>query len=318
MVNFSSYPGFAARMDLAMEATSILRGDKNIELPGIDEQVCQKNGTTIHTITILNQQGEQLIGKKCGRYITLSIPPIQDSDTMADIAEVTANQLSLLLPEQRSDCLLAVGLGNNQAIADALGPRVIEQTYATRHLPLDNSDWATVCAIAPGVLGVTGIETAEILKGLCDHVHPSAMLVVDSLAASSISRVGTTIQMAENGISPGSGIGNNRMSINQETMGVPVIAIGVPTVVSALSIISETAGHLCGYWQSKGMDIPEPDEKSIEYAEQNLLTAFDGKLMVTPKDIDDLIDTVAQLIAAAIAIAVHPAADKNNYHDYLR
>ncbi|MEG1536784.1 MAG: GPR endopeptidase [Clostridiales bacterium] len=318
MENHLEMATLASRYDLAMEATALLRGDANRDIPGVKEELRQIGSVDIHTITIMDEIGEKLMGKKRGRYITLAIPMLQDGKTLTEVAAITAEELRKLLPPLKNGGLLAVGLGNNQAIADSLGPRVIAQTYATRHLPAEATQFCPICTLAPGVLGITGIETAEILKGVLDHVQPAAMLVVDSLAASSVSRVGTTIQMAENGISPGSGIGNTRQIINSETMGIPVIAIGVPTVVSALSIIRETTGSLCRYWQSLQQAMPQTTPAAITYVEQNLLEAFSGSLMVTPKDIDELIAQVAELLAAAIAMAIHPAAAITNYHDFIR
>ncbi len=318
MEDFSKLAPLAGRLDLAMEATALLRGDADIELPGVSEEVRRQGEVDIHTITIINEAGEQLMCRPKGRYITLTIPELNDGEILAQVAQTTAQELQALLPPLQGGGLLAVGLGNNLAIADALGPRVVAQTYATRHLPNRPPELSPLCTLAPGVLGVTGIETAEILKGVIDHVQPDVMLVIDALAAASVSRVGVTIQMAENGICPGSGVGNNRQKIDRETMGVPVIAIGVPTVVSALSIIRETAVSLSGYWHSLGQCMPDATTEAVTFAEHSLLEAFSGPLMVTPKDIDELIDNVAELLAAAIAIAVHPAATGQNYHDFIK
>jgi len=198
-------------------------------------------------------------------------------------------------------------------------------TCATRHLfheihkTESTEGLASVCAIAPGVLGNSGIETAEIIKGICEHIHPSVLIVVDSLAAASISRVGTTIQIAETGIKPGSGIGNRRIAIDSSMTHCPVIALGVPTVVDTSAIIAETLNILENYWKGKAMIAPPPlDAESCTFAEKQLLERFRGRLMVTPKDIDALIATDSEIISAAIAIAVHPAASKENYHDFIR
>ena len=316
--------GLAGGLDLAVEANELLRGSANQELPGVAEEVRQSCGVIIHIITVLNEQGEAALGRPRGRYITLDIPPAESEETIAGIAAVTAEQLGSLLPSPISlnRPLLVVGLGNDHAIADALGPRVIALTYATRHIFRQGqkpAGLAPLSAIAPGVLGNSGIETAEIIMGICEHIHPAALIVVDSLAAASVTRVGTTIQIADTGIKPGSGIGNRRSGIDAAMAGCPVIAIGVPTVVDTASIICETVKSLDDYWQGKAQLFPTKiDEGACRFAEKQLLERFRGQLMVTPKDIDELIAADAEIIAAAIAIAVHPGADTNNYLDFIR
>ncbi len=318
MTNTADYSALAAYYDLANEATEALRGEENREIPGIKEEVCQKGPVEVHIVTIMNQTGETLLQKKQGRYITLSLPELNDSDTMEEVAKVTAEYLNSLLPPLRQGGLMLVGLGNNSAVADSLGPKVVSKTYATRHLHQLPEDLGALCTLAPGVMGATGIETAEILKGAAEHIHPDAILVVDSLAAASVSRVGVTVQMSENGICPGSGVGNARQAITAQTMGVPVIAIGVPTVVSACSIIKETAASLGKYWQSQGRSCPAASGEAVAFAAEELLQAFSGVLMVTPKDIDDLIAKVAEVLAAAIALAIHPAAIRQGYHSFIK
>jgi len=314
----------ASRLDMAVEANALLRGDANREIEGVSEEVISDNGVTIHIITVLNQKGAAILHRPPGRYITLDIPIVETEEAIADIADVVADQLKALLPNQPSleQPLLIVGLGNSNAIPDALGPRVVEMTCATRHLFQEKESTeglASICAIAPGVLGNSGIETAEIIEGICEHIHPSALIVVDSLAAASVSRVGTTIQIAETGIKPGSGIGNRRIAIDSSMTNCPVIALGVPTVVDTSAIIAETFSILGNYWKGKAMlSPPQLDADSCTYAEKQLLERFRGRLMVTPKDIDALIARDSEIISAAIAIAVHPAATKENYHDFIR
>lgn len=315
-------PGNLARnLDMALEACEALRGQLDRELSGIEEQVEEKNGVKTHIITVFNEVGAHTIGKPPGCYITMEIPPLDQQNSGA-VAEVCGEKIRQLLPSLNG-ALMVVGLGNNQATPDALGPAVVEHTYATRHIcagkQKSGAELHPICAIAPGVLGVTGIETAEIIKGVAEHVKPAAILVVDSLAAASISRVGTTIQMADSGISPGSGVGNQRSSITAATMGMPVIAIGVPTVVNTAVIILETIEQLLAYWQEQAQVAHPPvDEPAINYVASGLLDTFQGQLMVTPKDIDQLVTDAAEIIAAGIAIAIHPGANKENYHEYLR
>ncbi len=313
----------AARLDLAVEANALVRGDADVEVAGVSEDVSTEDGVTIHLITVLNEHGAKLLNRPPGRYITLDIPPVENDADIAAVASILADQLLLLLPERASweRPLLVVGLGNSNAIPDALGPRVVEMTYATRHIFQNDQPpegLASVCAIAPGVLGNSGIETAEILLGICERTKPIAMIIVDSLAAASISRVGTTIQLSDTGIKPGSGVGYRGAVIDSNLTGCPVVAVGVPTVVDTSSIIAETLSSLDSYWQGQQKLSAKLDEKACRYAEEQLLERFQGKLMVTPKDIDDLIAKDAEILSAAIAMVAHPAADKDNYHDFIR
>jgi len=166
-------------------------------------------------------------------------------------------------------------------------------------------------------LGSSGIETAEILQAYCAQLHPTAVILVDSLAAVSLSRVGTTVQMTDTGICPGSGVGNSRRSIDQQVCGCPVIAIGIPTVVDASAIICQAITALGQHWQEQGWDIPEPDEDSCFFVKDQLLKIFQGQLTMTPKDIDRMMDIDGELLAATIALAIHPSANGENYHDFI-
>ena len=313
---------WAKGLDLAVEANSFLRGDGNREIAGVAEKVLHRRGIVIHRITVLNTKGAERIGRPPGRYITLDIPAYGNDTDPADIAQTVAEELADLLPLPiREAPLLVLGLGNCNATPDALGPKVAELTCATRHLFAHRRnirDIAPVCTIAPGVLGNSGIETAEIIRGVCHHISPAAVIAVDSLAAASVTRVGTTIQIAETGIRPGSGIDDRRCPINSDLTGCPVIAIGVPTMVDSAAIITETANALEAYrLRHQPQRQVYPDIAACRFAEEQLLNRFRGRLMVTPKDIDELIEKDAEIIAAAIAIAVHPAATKDNYLNFL-
>jgi len=219
-----------------------------------------------------------------------------------------------------------IGLGNWNATPDALGPNVVNSTMATRHLytyapEAVGEGLRPVCALAPGVLGITGIETAEIIKGVVDRVKPDYIIAVDALAAANISRISTTIQIADTGISPGSGLGNKRIGINQESMGVPVIAIGVPTVVHASVIINEALAKLNELWSNNMLMATCAQNINPDLTQQlsgTMFQAFEGNLVVTPKEIDDLILNVGKIIAAGITQAAHPGINKENYHRYMQ
>jgi len=317
--------GLGSTLDLASEAHSLLRGAENKEIPGVQEDVEQFPGIKVNTITILDAQGEKVMGRKIGSYITMEVPDIgHKKDILTQVSSILAKKLRTLLPKDQSSTMLLIGLGNNQATPDSLGPEVVNLTIATRHIltyaPEEmDKNLRPVCTLAPGVLGITGIETAEIIKGVVEHVHPICIIAVDSLAAASIQRVGTTIQISNTGINPGAGIGNHRQPINIESMGVPVIAIGVPTVVNTSIIIYETLSSLLEYWSEKGYKkIPEINKDTVENISQKMLSALEGNMVVTPKEIDQLVMCVSRIIAAGIAQAVHPGVNEENYHLYIR
>lgn len=316
---------FGARLDLVDEASQVLRGDANVEISGVSEQAEDYGHIHISTVEILREDAAQRLGKKMGRYITIDIPPVVNQEDIDIISELVGQKLALLLPELTDDsCVLLFGLGNNNATPDALGPQVVERTFATRHIFSHTQEQIEgvlrpLAALAPGVLGITGIETAEMIRGVAGHVQPAAMIVVDSLAAASLSRVGTTIQLTDTGISPGAGIGNNRQGVDTECMGLPVIAIGVPTVVNSIVIIYEALTQMLDYGKSQGFNVlPALDENLLEKVSTKVLKSFDGNLIVTPKDIDQLVTDAAEIIAGAVAQAVHPGVNRENYQDYLR
>ncbi len=313
-------------LDMAIEATSLLRGEENREIPGVKEEIEHYDNIKATVITIFDKRGEELMGKKIGKYITVSIPSMgSKQDEIEKISSIVAQKLKMLFTFTKNDTVLLIGLGNNNAIPDALGPKVVDATIATRHIkkymPAEmDQNTISLCALAPGVLGETGIETAEIIKGVVDHVKPSCIIVVDSLAAASIQRVGSTIQITDTGINPGSGMeGNKRMPISFDSMGVPVIALGVPTVVNTSFILFETVNTLIEQWQKEGYkQIPQVNSETIDKISKKMLATFAGNLAVTPKVIDALVMEMATILAAGIAQAVHPGVHRYNYHYYIK
>ncbi|MBQ6808954.1 MAG: GPR endopeptidase [Firmicutes bacterium] len=320
----SLFPGMqaiAARLDMAAEAAEVLRGEANVEIAGVRETVREKKGVRVHVIQVLNQKAAARMGKPQGTYVTCQIPMIQDEKSIAAAAAVIGEELAALLPPLAGKTLLVAGLGNREAIPDALGPRVAELSFATRHLFEGGEDVAglnRVCVLCPGVTGMTGLDAAESISALARQIQPAAVLLVDALAAASVSRVGVSVQLADTGLCPGGGVGNERPVINQESCGCPVISIGIPTVVDTAAIIDGTLQALGGFWKGRGLCLPALSDEACRYAEEELLRVFGGRLMVTPKDIDQMIADDAEILAAAIAIAVHPAAGMDNYHDFIR
>ncbi|MDR3540869.1 MAG: GPR endopeptidase [Desulfosporosinus sp.] len=316
------------QLDLAVEAHQLLRGESGEEIPGVlmDEQ--EFDHAKVTTITVETAEGVEAIGKPKGQYITIDAPEIRNNNYIVheNITQVLADKLIELMKLKEDASILIIGLGNWNATPDALGPQVINKTMVTRHLFQLSPDelhgqMRKISALAPGVLGITGIETAEIIRGIVEHVKPDLVIAIDALAAGSLERVGTSIQLADTGIHPGSGVGNPRSGINEETVGCKVIAIGLPTVVNA-SIIAHNVVE--GVFQQfvtsptlyklyKGIK-PETFSKIID----DVLSPFQGNLMVTPKEIDDLIKTSAKIIAGALAISLHPGIDREDYEHYLQ
>ncbi|MGI6712562.1 MAG: GPR endopeptidase [Bacillota bacterium] len=328
MRTIESLKNLGITLDLALEAHELLRGATQKEIPGVKEEKQNFNVANVTTVTILNDQGEQLIGKPIGTYITIEAPRIrhESKEIMDELSTVLADSLRKLIKIPPDGTILLIGLGNSHATPDALGPNVIDFSMATRHLfkyapEVVGKGLRPVCAFAPGVLGITGIETAEIIKGVVDRVKPDLIIAIDALAAANISRISTTIQITNTGIQPGSGLGNNRLGINQESMGIPVIALGVPTVVHAAVIVNESLAQLNHIWSSDLMNATcarkiNPDlSKKIS---EKLFQSFEGNLVVTPKEIDDLILNISKIIAAGISQAVHSGINTDNYHLYLQ
>ena len=322
------YKLMGIHLDLAVEAHDLLRGDTGREIPGVkmEEQVFE-NGK-IKTITILDDQGEAIMGRPKGSYITLEADALRANNKMIhkEIGQILAEKLKTVLPLNGNSTILIIGLGNWNATPDALGPKVVDLTMATRHLfqyaPEEmRQGLRPVAVMAPGVLGITGIETAEIIKGTVEHVRPDVIICIDALAAGSVERINSSIQISTTGISPGSGIGNKRMGINQESMGVPVIAIGVPTVVQAGIIAHQAMEQLFSHLQTTPamQDIyMRLQPISVNQMISNVLQPFGGQLMVTPKEIDEQISNTAKVIAMSLALALHPGMHPEEVEHYLQ
>jgi spore protease len=321
------YKLMGIQLDLAVEAHEILRGEVGREIPGVKMDEERYENAVVKTITILDEQGAQIMGRPPGTYVTLESSEIRDNNKMVhkQIGEILANKLKEILPLREDSTVLIVGLGNWNATPDALGPKVVELSMATRHLfhyaPEElRKGLRSVCVLAPGVLGLTGIETAEIIKGTVDRVQPDLVICIDALAAGSVERINSSLQVATTGINPGSGVGNKRIGINQETMGVPVVAIGVPTVVHAGIIAHQAMEKLFNHLQTT------PALQDVYHALRpvavneminDVLEPFGGQLMVTPKEIDEQISNTARIIAMALAMALHPGMPENEVEHYL-
>lgn len=319
------------RTDLAIEAKEIYESESNSSIKGVEVEEHSEGEVKITNVYIKNEEGEKSMGKPMGTYITIDMPEFvhYDGDSMDEVSKVLAKALEPLIKLDDSMTALVVGLGNWNITADAVGPRVISKLMVTRHLKQlvpDSIDEGIrpVCAISPGVLGITGIETGEIIKGIVESIKPDIIICVDSLAARKMERVNSTIQIGNTGISPGSGVKNKRMEISEKVLGVPVIAIGIPTVVDAATMANDTIDLVIDemikssnkssnfYSMLKSMNKNEK-QRLIE----ELLSPYVGDLMVTPKNVDLVIDSVSRIIANGINIALQPALDLEDINRFL-
>lgn len=312
--------------DLAIEAHEYVQGSHEGEIPGVSlEKFPFPQGMT-SVIKVLNDQGAEAIGKPLGTYITIEAPELMDSDRRdhEDIVLALCEALQRILPQQEDYSILVAGLGNPRSTPDALGPMVTSRLLATRHLyhfndPSLVEGLRSLAVSSPGVTGITGLETAEVLEGLVRQLKPDVLLCVDALAAGDLGRLHNTIQLTDAGIHPGSGIGNMRKEINQAALGIPVLAIGVPTVVQA-GIIANKAINLL----AEGLKQPEKgalpylvSQEQKERVINEILEPFGGNLMVTPKEVDEQVDHTAQIIAKAITLAVHPGIEPEDVECFL-
>ncbi|MBP2653881.1 MAG: Germination protease [Firmicutes bacterium] len=322
MEAFSGSP----RTDLALEAREALTRKVREDIPGVLVETSGDEEVVVTSVSITTPAAEQVMGKRQGRYVTIEAEGLRYKNTPLEdkVMEFLAKELGAMAKLPPDCTILIVGLGNWNITPDALGPRAVDKVVVTRHLqgmlsPELKGGVRSVCAIAPGVLGITGMETAEIIGGLVNRIKPNMVIAVDALAAASSHRVITTVQLADSGISPGSGVGNKRFGLTQESLGVPVIAIGVPTVVHASTIAMDTLNALQEYSAFsryfKSMEnIADADRRTI--VGQVLPEAL-GDLMVTPKEVDRLIEDIASIIAGGINRALHPNIDYENIHMYL-
>lgn len=283
-------------------------------------RVCTHHiGDIRHTrIRIQNDHAADLLGRRKGEYITVECGDLPGCDTRKRelIARMVALGVRGMLPPEGE--VLVVGLGNRNVTADALGTRVVERLLVTRHLRQAmaremKGKLRGVSAIAPGVLGLTGIETAELCRGLVRHVRPSAVIAIDALAAFESERICTTVQITNTGIQPGSGVGNHRLGLTEDTLGVRVIAVGVPMVVYASTIARDAMTHLVDAY-----GVLEPgQEAAADRLFQQVSEGFLGDMVVTPREIDELVVNVACLLSDGINQALQPDVDVHMLHSYL-
>ncbi|MET3543614.1 spore protease [Paenibacillus favisporus] len=322
---------YSVRTDLAVDARE-MAGHAG-PIPGVDEEITEKDGIKITRLNVLNEAGSQAIGRVKGHYVTLEVPGLRNGDTklQEQVAEAFAREFEdflALIGIQKKQTVLIVGLGNWNVTPDSLGPLVVENVLVTRQYFQLMPDqvapgYREISAIAPGVLGLTGIESSEIVQGIVERTKPDLIIAIDALASKSLERVNTTIQIADIGIHPGSGIGNKRRGLTKEVLGVPVVAIGVPTVCYASTIVNNVMEMMKNHFgqetnqtrQIMGMldDINEQERLALV---KEVLEPLGHDLIVTPKEIDEFIEDIANIVASGLNAALHDAVDPGNTGAY--
>lgn len=312
------------KTDMADERVDTYKRVNNLtEIDGVKVESKNDEIVTTTTVDVLNENGATALSKEIGKYITMEIKDIKylEEKDKNKIINTLSNEIKNLIGEDKTKSILVVGLGNIYVTPDSLGPKVVQTVDITRHLinfakDLVEPDTRSVSALSPGVLGTTGIETSEIITSVCNEVKPDIVIAIDSLASSSINRLGTTIQLSNTGITPGAGVRNKREEINQNTLNVPVIAIGVPTVVDMATITSEAIDKMVEVTKQK---IENGDNSVNKEQIEKVINIFndDNKynmianvldtdnFIVTPKEIDDVIQIVSDLISGGINMSIN-------------
>ena len=307
------------RTDLALERRDIYKETNNIkgEIDGIiseEEEVSKTIKVT--RVNVVNENGAKSIQKPIGTYTTIDVEKMRNitEEEISKISNTMSEELKKLINKHvgKTDEILIVGLGNEYSTPDSLGPKVVREVDVTRHifkyLPqfVEDGD-REVSAIAPGVLGVTGIETQEILKGIVDNVKPKLIIAIDSLASKSIDRISSSVQLSDTGIIPGAGVGNKRRELSKETLGVPVIGVGIPTVVELATLVSDGIDIFIDTLQEKAEsnDYLNKLKENDKYEEvKEALNVGEYNMIVTPKEIDDLIENMKNIVARGINYAI--------------
>lgn len=312
------------RTDMADERVDTYKRVNNLtEIDGVKVESKNDDIITTTTVDVLNENGANALSKEIGKYITMEIKDIKylDEDGKNKVVTELSSQIKLLIGEDKNKSILIVGLGNVYVTPDSLGPKVIQSVDITRHLinfakELVEPGTRSVSGISPGVLGTTGIETSEIITSVSSTVKPDIVIAIDSLASQSIHRLGTTIQLSNTGITPGAGVRNQREGINKNTLNVPVIAVGVPTVVDMATITNEAIDKMIDTTKKK---IENGDNSINKNDADKIINMFDDdnrysmiadvldteNYIVTPKEIDEVIQIVSEIISSSINMSVN-------------
>ena len=306
------------RTDLADERADIFKKNNNNldNIDGIETDVKEQGNVKITTVKVTNENGENAIGKPKGQYITIDIKKLKiaTDDDIENYSNILSNELKKLIDMhiEKEDEILVVGLGNIYVTPDALGPKVINEIDVTRHIlkympEVLEEGTRPVSAVSPGVLGTTGIETLEIVNGIVQNVKPKLIIVIDALASRSIERISSSIQLSDTGIVPGAGVDNTRKEISQRTLNIPVIALGIPTVVESAVLVNDCLNLFIENLQEKAQsnEYLNKLKEQDNYEEiKEALIPKDYNMIVTPKEIDDLIENMKDVVARGINFAV--------------
>ena len=277
------------RTDLALEAAQLWReGGNTGELPGVTQEESIREGYPVTTVKVLDDRGAKAIGKPVGTYVTVDLSALvrREEDAFGRAARAVAAELNALLKLPEGAPALVVGLGNRAMTPDVVGPKAVDYTLVTRHLVEGLPQFGhlrPVAALAPGVLGTTGMESGAVVEALVEQLRPACVLAIDALAARSVHRLCRTVQLSDTGIVPGSGVGNHRRGLTEETLGVPVVSLGVPTVVDGATLIEDLLG------ESTPADVPGRE------------------LFVTPREVDSRVADLSRVLGYGVSRALNPS-----------
>lgn len=307
------------RTDLASERRDIFKKANKLEgnIDGIESEEEKVNDKIkVERVKITNENGEKAIGKPIGNYVTIDVDKLKiaTDEEIEKASKVLSNELKKIVDinVEKEGEVLVVGLGNIYVTPDSLGPKVINEIDVTRHIikylpQYVEEGTRSIAAISPGVLGTTGIETVEILNGIVEKIHPKMVIVIDALASRNIERISSTIQISDTGIVPGAGVGNTRQEISKSTLGIPVLAIGIPTVVESAVIVNDSLNLFIEKLQeeAKSNDYLNELKERDNYEEiKDALMPGDFNFIVTPKEIDDLIENMKDIVANGINMSL--------------
>lgn len=309
------------RTDLALEASEMCeKSQEGSSIPGVKIETKKLENCIVTKVEVIDRQGAEIMNKDIGKYITLesNLMKFDDDESREEMISYLKEELVDIFGQDKNKKTLVIGLGNRNITSDALGPKSVSKTLVTRHLFKNynkdyDDDFTEVSALSPGVMGVTGIETSEIVKSLVEKVKPDRVVAIDALASRKMERVNSTIQISTAGISPGGGVGNTRKSLTKETLGVDVIAIGVPTVVDAatltIDVLDMAIDNLIA--QSEETEsfyemLKKLKEEEKYHLIKDSLDPYDKNLIVTPKDIDDTIENLSIIISEGLNRSLHP------------
>ena len=322
---------FNIHTDLAIESKELYSEKNNVEVEGVSVDVVEMENYSITRVEVLNQMGMERLNKPIGKYITVDVPALNkaDEDLKDDVSKALAKEILNFKLNRPDSKILIIGLGNWNISPDALGPKVVDKVLVTRQYFVNydktsDETMANVAAMSPGVMGMTGIESMDIIKGIVDKIKPDLLIAVDALASRKMDRISKTIQISDTGISPGSGVGNKKMPLNKESLGIPVLSIGIPTVVNAATIVNDSLDLILSTLKEtaeKGQefyglldDLSQEDKYSLI---EEVLNPYMANTIVTPKDIDVVIDDLSIIIANGLNIALHPGIGLEDVNRYI-